>query len=393
MGLVMRWFAVASIPGVEYSFLRQGHSHVAFLGWGYLAMMIFIIEAFLLANSLQLPKYRWNLIATIIFIAGMLFSFPVWGYKTVSITLLSLFLVASVVLVIQLLRDFFKFRKDIDVGAKAPISSYFLIAAFVWYLLSGIGPFALGPIVVFLGKGDWYHLAVYYYLHFLYNGFFVFGIGALFFKYMEAKKYAFSRKKAIRFFGWSTAACLPAYALSTLWKDVPDWVFGMAILAGGLQLLAIAYLLPIVRSLYLDWSAGVKWLLRVVLASYILKLLFQFSSAIPALATRVYAAKSFVVVGYIHLVTLGFISLFLLAWGLLSRRFTSDHLIARLGVQLFIIGMLVTEILLFIRGLFQWIQYGGFVDFFSMVGCILIYDALGNFIFFVGTGDIEIIVE
>ena len=377
MGLVMRWYGVQSIPGVTYSFFRQGHSHVAFLGWGYLAIIVLMIEQFLPKERILCPRYQWNLIFTTIFIAGMIFSFPLLGYKTISIVLLSLFLVTSVVFVVYFLKDYSKVEKR-------GISHYFLAAAFVWYLLSGVGPFALGPIVVFYGKGDLYHLAVYYYLHFLYNGFFVFGIGALFFRLLEQRGVAYSVKKAKYFFWLSASACLPAYALSTLWIEVPFLVVAIAFLAALLQIISIVYLISLVKGIELGLDFWVKGLLKTVLSVYVVKLVFQLLSAIPSLSVMVYEAKSFVVVGYIHLVTLGLISLFLLSWLLLSSSFSMKSRIARLGLSLFLSGFLATEALLFLRGLFQWLAYTGFESFFLWLAIFSSLMPLGIFLFLIG---------
>lgn len=357
MGVVLRWTAVAPIVGVIFSFFRQGHSHVAFLGWGYLALVSLMIHQFLPSGSLGNRKYRWNLLLSAVFIAGMIISFPVWGYKAVSIILLSLFLVTSVVLVVYFLRDYFKTKQD-------GLSHYFLMAAFVWYLLSGIGPFALAPIVIFYGKGDLYHLAVYYYLHFLYNGFFAFGIGALFFKYIEDKALSFPFGDGKRFFWLTAVACLPAYLLSTLWVGTSGVIILIAFVAGLLQLVGAFYFFRLLRELKLDGDKFALFFLRMAFISYALKVLLQLLSAIPVLTRMVYEAKSFVVIGYIHLVTLGVISSFIIAWMGMVGKMPLQGKISQIGGGLFIIGFVLSEALLFVRGAFQWFLFTGFHSFY-----------------------------
>ena len=70
-------------------------------------------------------------------------------------------------------------------GWLLPTSHAFLRWAFIYAILSGIGPFATGPLIA-LGLRDTtlYFDAIYFYLHFQYNGFFAFMVLA----YLYAKR-------------------------------------------------------------------------------------------------------------------------------------------------------------------------------------------------------------
>lgn len=360
MGLLMRLTAVLPIASMDYGFMKQGHSHVAFLGWGYLALMVLLIHNFLPTGTLRLKKYRWNLGLTSLFVAGMVFSFPLTGYKAISIGLLMLFLVISCILV-------FHFLKDLNKTKSTGLSKSFVKAAFLFYLLSGMGPMALGPIVVLFGKTPVYYLAVYYYLHFLYNGFFVFAIFGLLMKYYEVQRKPANRnselKGARRFFLWSFLACIPAYALSALWLEPPLVIFVIGGTAALFQLLGFSYFLPVLKPLVKTFSGVTRVLFLASMISYLMKIILQLLSAHPSLALKVYHAKSYVVIGYIHLVVLGFISTFLLAWMMESGAMKRKSRIADFGVLGLLLGILITELLLFLKGLFQWLQVSGFPNF------------------------------
>ncbi len=360
MGLLLRFTAVFPIELMDYGFMRQGHSHVAFLGWGYLALMVLLVKVFLPEGTLERKVYRWNLWLTTISVAGMIFSFPLTGYKTISIALLMLFLVFSCWLVLLFLKDF---RKTGPQG----VSRSFIYGGFFFYLLSGIGPLALGPIVIMFGKTAVYYLAVYYYLHFLYNGFFVFAIFGLVYKFMEGEKGQKENPNGRKFFLFLSIACVPAYALSALWLNPPAYVFLIGGFAALMQLIGLIYFLFDFRTLSQGFKGIVKMLFLLAMTSFVLKLTMQALSALPLLAMKTYQAKSYVVIGYIHLVVLGFISAFLLTWMLKEKVLNRTRKVAKIGIWIFFVGFFGSEAILFSKGLTQWLQRGGLNQFHELL--------------------------
>lgn len=364
MGLLMRMMPVFSLDRLDYGFLRQGHSHVAFLGWGYLSAMVLLIDGFLPHNSLGLKKYKWNFVLTVFFIAGMIFSFPLSGYKALSISLLILFLVASCIMVVHFWMDY---RQTKPTG----VSKLFVYGAFLFYLVSGVGPVALGPILIIYGKTEIYYLAVYFYLHFLYNGFFVFAIFALLMKHFEmhyGAEISFPKElRARRFFYFSFFACIPAYALSTLWTEPPLWVFVTGGTAAVFQLIGLICFLPLLRLLKGTFSGLSLKILSISMMAFLLKLLMQLLSALPWFAIKSYQAKSFVIIGYIHLVVLGFITFFLLTWIIEQGAFKMTSLIQKSALMVFALGFFLSESLLFFKGLNQWFNYGGLKNFHELL--------------------------
>ena len=91
IGLLIRWNFLQPIEGFLYKNFLQAHSHVAFLGWGYIASLAVLINVFLLNKSLNLKLYKFFIYIIIITIFLMLFSFSLVGYKLLSIVLLSVF--------------------------------------------------------------------------------------------------------------------------------------------------------------------------------------------------------------------------------------------------------------------------------------------------------------
>ena len=202
-----------------------------------------------------------------------------------------------------------------------------------------------------------YFDAVYFYLHFQYNGWFSFAVLALLFRFLETRGIAGDPRLGTRMVRWLTYSCLPAVALSMLWSRPPLWVYVLAWIGAAAQTYGlycfIRYLLggspSVLRRLYRERSSipAVQQLLwSLALTAFLLKLLMQAGSAFPSVAALVAAYRPFVI-GYLHLVLLGFVTLFILGSfverGILhveQRRF-------RFFLYVFVAGILVTELLLF----------------------------------------------
>src|SRR5690606_33435275 len=162
MGVLLRFYVVTSLP-FNYKFLLHAHSHTALLGWVYLGLTTLVYKIFL--ASAKKPKlYKRIFLFTNLCILGMLVTFPIQGYALFSIIFSTLFLFASYWF------TWFAF-KFVPNNFKKRFS-WKLIKASLWYLvLSSIGPWAVGVVMATLGSESiWYKNAIYFYLHFQYNG-------------------------------------------------------------------------------------------------------------------------------------------------------------------------------------------------------------------------------
>ena len=152
----------------NYKYLLHTHSHIALLGWLYNAALI-VLQYFIF----QKKKGVFNRIFWIsqLTFVGMLFSFPFEGYGLFSITFSTLYLFCSYYLVYEL----FKHSKTL----KSSYVARFIQWGGIYLVISSIGPFALGAIMANeLKETIWYKLSIYLFIHFLYNGFFVFVVFA-----------------------------------------------------------------------------------------------------------------------------------------------------------------------------------------------------------------------
>lgn len=330
IGLTLRAYPFFNFPFL-YKNLLHAHSHFAFGGWIMPLLTWLLTKYFPSTANIRFVHWR-NIVFLILFSAyGMLGSFPFQGYAPTSIFFSTLSTLAGFYLAIIL----WKVTKP----ERSGVAEKFLRAGLLYLVLSSIGPFSTAPLIVMGKQGtSIYFDAIYFYLHFQYNGWFTFAILALLYKIMGDRP---DQKNGNRVFDLMNIACAPAFVLSVLWHT-PGVIFNII---GGL-----AALLQIV-ALYYFWkdAARMKWkdsfvssLVKISLAALSIKIVLQAVSAIPAVASLAYTERNFVI-AYLHLVLLGFISLG--AFGFVLNTVPST-IPWRNPLRTFFTGFILTELFL-----------------------------------------------
>ena len=373
-GLVLRYNFAFPTSLVSYKNLLQGHSHVAFLGWGYLAVIYGIFELFIPKEKRNSAIYKVTLIVIFTSITLMLFSFILAGYKAFSIVLLSVFGVASYVLSFRVLKDL----------SGEGISTKLIKYGIYYYLISSLATWFLAFVIVTQGKTNLYYNSVYFYLHFLYNGFFVFALFGLLFKVLKIQKIMISNSLKKHFFIFLNLACIPAYILSILWSTQSITFNVIGFLASVLQLISLIFLLKILKQVLVQirWSYISKLLLKFTMVAYLLKILAQLASSFPYFVEKSLALKPYFIIGYLHLFTLAFMSVLLLLILKQLKAIYLNSVISKVGIGFFLTGIFFTELLLFLQGFLLLIKqklianYTIILLFFSLfivIGIILIF--------------------
>jgi len=373
-GLLMRWNFAFPTKLIPYQNLLQSHSHVAFLGWGYIVVIGAIMYYFVSDVKKQSSVYKTTLSILLVAISLMLISFPLGGYKLFSIVLLAVFGLTSYVLSFRILKDL----------QGNNTSSKLIRCGIYYYLLSSLATWFLAFVIVTQGKTALYYNTVYFYLHFLYNGFFVFALFGLLFKIFENQQITISEKLKQHFFSYLNIACIPAYALSILWSA--DFLLYNVIgfIASVLQLISLVFLLKIMQHVFLQisWNFISKLLLKFALISYSLKIISQILSAFPYIVEKSLALKPFFIIGYLHLFTLGFLSVLLFLILDQMKKLNLHKSTSKVGIILFLSGVFITELLLFLQGFLFLFQFNAIKNysvillifsFLMVIGLLAVY--------------------
>lgn len=356
-GLILRAFPVFYIP-VNYKFLVHTHSHIALLGWVYTALITLIYLIFLNSQKVS-KKYQIIFWSTQVTILGMLFSFPFTGYALFSIIFSTLFLLASYWFVLF----FFKNTP----ASKKKSHSYKLIRASLWYMvISSIGPWALGIIMNTAGSGSpWYKNAIYFFLHFQYNGWFIVALCGILLYIFEKRSFILPEKTFRQFYYLLNTGVIFTFFLSILWMK-PNAVFYLLALTGGiLQLFAFGLLFREILSkglvAFRKLPPLVIFSLRTVLILLVFKLIAQVLGAFPVISKTVFTNLD-LVISYIHWVFLGIVSL-----SLFGFLFYFDLLkLKSIFLYIYLAGFFLTEALIFSRGIVS-ISGMGDISYFSIM--------------------------
>lgn len=273
-----------------------------------------------------------------IFTVGMLISFPLQGYGTFSIIFSALHTFGAFAFIWL----FF--------AASNKVSSLALLLAkisLLFFILSSVGPFSLAYLKANgLEHSNLYRFSIYFYLHFQYNGFFFFGILALLLRLIE-DRLSISDLKTLKTGAYFLiGTCIPCYVLSILWSEPGLSLTVIGLITALIQLIGLyLFIRPAfvaIATLHLNFPEKILFALSIV--ALIAKGILQLISAFP---TAAILANEFrvIVIAYLHLVLLGFISFFLFGW--LSRKKLIGHL-DRSWVKLLIGSFWASEILLVI---------------------------------------------
>lgn len=345
VGTLMRLSPFLHLP-LAYDHLLHAHSHTAFQGWVYTAMMLLLANLFLSIEQIQSGKYAPQFKLTVVVIGGVLVSFAMQGYGLYSIICSTLF---------QLLNYWFIFRFFKDARQLPASISLRWVKTGLWLgLLSSLAPFAIGALSAKgMGGSEAYQSSVYFFLHFQYNGWFQFVAVGLFFKLLEIDGVSFDAKNAKRFYGLFTIAVIPAYLLSLLGMSFSQWVWVPAAIAALLQMLGLlAFYRMMVGSTKAWFSTKNKWVrafLWIAAGSFFLKYILQFLSVFPPIQVVAFSSRN-LIIGYLHLCLLGVITCFFIAL-FFELKWLELRKATKIGSALFLIGFLATEMLLSVNGM------------------------------------------
>src|SRR5690625_1340376 len=366
-GVWMRLYPLNLELAFPYDHILHGHSHLAILGWTFLGVFVIFLALFWQKFSGK-EKAEAKLITYILFIITtiMFAAFLYQGYALYSIIVSTL----HIFLEYWVISFIYRITKRNQTIPRT--SRLFINGALLSLIISSLGPFSLGFISASGLKDSYlFDVAIYFYLHFQYNGWlFLFLIG-LFIIILNTRK-VFIRHSFLSAGFWIYfIALLPSFFASVLWVDHPHFIYTLALVGSVGQWLAIVCILysfsGVVKSLKEQVSKGLTLLLSLIFLLLFFKSTMELGLVLPNLAHLVFETRS-VIIGYLHFTLLGFISLFILAQYFLAHIYSVNHYTGP-GFSVLLIGFFLNELLLFIQGLFTWLNWG-YIPYY-VVGLLL----------------------
>ena len=344
-GVVLRYKIAFALPFIDQKNLLHGHSHFAFAGWLTQVLIVLMVQYLVkYKGEIIFRKYRLVLCGNFVTAYGMLIFFILQGYSTWAI----IFSTASILISFLFA---FQFWKDLNIVPSKNNSRYWFKAALLFNVVSSLWLFYLAYMMVTKTVvQSWYLAAVYYFLHFQYNGWFFFAIVGLLYAMLESHHVLLKHGKFI--FWLFCISCMPAFFLSVLWVPATVIIYWLVVASAiaqlGSWLLLISQLLKNSSGIKSSFPLNSRRLLLLSAAALTIKLLLQLGSTHPALSHLAFGFRP-IVIGYLHLVLLGVISIFILGYTFsVNQPGKSRYWMG--GAWIFITGIIINEILLMAQG-------------------------------------------
>ena len=379
IGTFLRLKFVFPVELLNYENTLHSHSHFAILGWLYNALYIAIVYSYI-KDPLKQKKYNILFWVTQVSILGMLFTFAWQGYAAYSITFSTLHIFCSYAFIFFVLKDISGIKHE-------TLSLKFIYGALFFLFLSSLGPWGLVAVMLQGSAGtDLYKQIIYFYLHFQYNGWFIFALIGLWLKYYENKGAKFKEKTASAAFNFLFYSNVAAYSLSLLGFKLPDYIYWIAVLSAFVQLAGLRYLYKLLFAneimVFHKESGVVQLLFRFSFFALFVKYLLQLVSALPNIGDAAFLSRE-VTIGFIHLVMLGVISAGMLGWFAGSGFINATCRWFKYGIYTFLASFLLSEVLLFYPALVIWFKISGisnYAMYMFALSCGMLAGTIGVFL-------------
>ena len=373
IGTYLRFMFVNDHGIYNFQYLLHSHSHVAMLGWVFTSFYILLLYSYLQEN---LFSKKYNVIFWLIQLSviGQLVAFAVQGYAAFSIAFSTLHIVLSYLFIYYFYKET---KNNALLREKHRLSLKFIYGGLFFLLLSSIGPWGLAVIVINNMAGtDLYKQAIYFYLHFQYNGWFVLTLIGFVLFYYEKKGLTFSSNWAATAFNLLFWANIPAYTLSLLGFEIPKFIWIIAFGSALFQFIGLRYLVkvlfPFREAVTGNMSLWCRRLFYVFMVSLSVKYIFQLLSSLPYIGDAAFISRE-VAIGYIHLVMLGVVSCGIFFLFSVNNLINFGAGLIKTGLWLLLTGFVLNEALLFYPSFIIWFQAPVLTHYhFSLFVCAIL---------------------
>lgn len=350
-GLWMRLFVFYPSSTIPYTNILHAHSHTAILGWAFLG--VFTVFLALFWTRIKRKKQAIVLICILFVISLVMFcAFMDQGYGVFSIIMSTLHIFTEYGSALFIYRELSTISRVSKQGRLYITGSLFAL------IISSTGPFSLGFISASgLKDSGLFDMAIYFYLHFQYNGWLYLMLIGLFIFILQKNRLPYSPVLLSAGFWIYTISLFPGYFSSVLWADLGPFAQVLATAGGIGQWIGIVCTLFAFRKVWKQLSIHYAQItitgLYIIFGLLFLKSTMELGLVLPDLANLVYDTRS-IIIGYLHFTLLGFISIFIIVQLQLTRIINPYKHVFQIGFGFFFTGLLWNELLLFYDGTKAW---------------------------------------
>jgi len=379
LGFILRSKILFSLPWINYLYLLDVHSHFAFEGWVTLALLFLFVQELLPEPFNKRFIYQWLFGGIVLSSFGILLTLFFNNNSFFADFFSVLFILITYVFGLMFLKD----SRAVRINKTARLLS---VSAIVSLMLSSAGPISLAWLHAIKSiHTTLYRDALYVYLHLQYNGFFTLAVFALLFNKLNPK---ISKKIQQNFHRFSVLLCLsifPSLFLSFLWQD-PNNLFRIIALTGSILIFMsvgwfIVSALPLIKYSEIVLRP-VRYIIILSIGAFVLKMFLQSFTIFSSIGKAVFGDRP-VIIGFLHLVFLGFVSPFILAYYIQKELLNIKIKLTTYAIIIFMLGIAGNEITLMLQGLsamflvssylYSWLLWA--ISICLMIGTILIFTA------------------
>lgn len=347
LGALLRSKMLFSLRFIDQKHLINAHSHFAFGGWVTLSLFVLFIYKLLPVELQARKSYKYILWGIALTSWGMALTFPFMGYSLVPIVLSTLFIFITYWFAWVFIKDLYRSPLSKTVRLLA-------LSAALCLVISSAGPFTLAYVLATdSANAILYRDSIYTYLHFQYNGFFTLGVFALFLQALKVKAGNYHHHSLHRFAVLLSASVIPSLFLSLLWHPDISVIRPLAILGIVLIVASLLYFFVGIRFgtgklVYTHPLPNLFW--HFAMLSFVVKMLLQMGTIHPDLGHAVFGYRP-IIIGFLHLVFLGFVTFYLLSTYFEEGVFNRRSGFALGALSLFAFGIIAQEVILMIQGI------------------------------------------
>lgn len=348
LGLYLRLKMSYKLP-FEQKNVLHAHSHFAFIGWISQTLMVLLINYIKdKKNNISLKKYTYLLIANILCSYAILLTFLLKGYFSLSIIFLTISIVIGYVFTVC----FYKDTKTITLEN----SLKWFYGALIFNFISSLGTFFLGYIMAAEKINlELYASSIYFYLHFQYNGWFIFACIGLFLSVFKLKRHTL--KPLNRLYYLMFISTLFTYGLSILWLDISKIPYVIISFFAVFQLIIWLKIQNIILKNFKNelkkQPKYLQFILIVISVCLNIKFLLQALLCFPSFGEMAYQNRPFII-AFLHLVLLGIVSLFLLYF-IFKKQIITECKTTEYALLTVTISIILNEFFLVTQGLNRFI--------------------------------------